>query len=407
MIRQAILLAAGRGTRMWPLTATIPKPLIPVANRPLLAHLLDSLRGAGLKEVVLIVPPEEAIPRFLGVRWKGMHLRYIVQKVPRGTGDALLQAEAAADERFLVVNGDVWIPAEEIRSLARKGGLALAVRETDRPEHYGVVRRQGTRVVDVIEKPRQPAFREVNAGLYALERSVFRWLRKTPRSPRGEIELTWALRHLLRTAPVRAVACPRSFDISYPWDLLTLNRLLLENMKPSLQGRIEKGAVIRGPVVVDRGARVRSGSYIEGPTLIGHDCDIGPNCYLRGATSIGHGVRIGNAVEIKNSIIMGGTRIGHLSYVGDSIIGEGCNLGAGTITANLRLDEQPIRVRFRGDILDTRLRKLGAILGDGVHTGIHCGLNTGILVSPGTMLPPARFVSGRGFPANFPAGSRD
>lgn len=382
-VRQAVVLAAGLGTRMWPLSATRPKPLVPVANRPLLAHLLDSLRGAGMSETVVVVPPGREIPQTLGRRWGPMRLRYVIQPKPEGTGHALARAEGAAAERFLAVNGDLWAPAEEIRALARAPGPALGFRKADRPENYGVIRRRGSRVVGLVEKPRRPPSREINAGLYSLDSSIFRWLERAPRSPRGEIELTWALGQLLREGGAEAVPCPRSLDLSYPWDLLALNARLLEGLPRRIEGEVERGATLKGPVAVGPGSRVRAGAYVEGPVLIGRDCDIGPNCYLRGATSVGDGVRIGNAVEVKNSLLFSRTRIGHLSYVGDSVVGEGCNLGAGTITANLRLDGEPIRARMQGRGVETGLRKLGAVLGDGVRTSIHASLNVGALIPPG------------------------
>jgi bifunctional UDP-N-acetylglucosamine pyrophosphorylase/glucosamine-1-phosphate N-acetyltransferase len=205
--------------------------------------------------------------------------------------------------------------------------------------------------------------------------------------------LTWALGRLLKGSRVGAVACPRSLDISHPWDLLALNVRLLEGLRPSVQGTVEKGATLLGPVEVGPGSRVRAGAYIEGPVLIGRDCDIGPNCHVRASTSLGNGVRIGNGVEVKNSLIFGNTHIGHLSYVGDSVVGENCNFGAGTVTANLRLDEGPVPVLRDGKRFDTGLRKLGAILGDGVHTGIHCSLNVGTVVGPGVRLAGALFAT--------------
>ena len=110
---------------------------------------------------------------------------------------------------------------------------------------------------------------------------------------------------------------------------------LLNVLNSKVLGTIEQGAHLIGPVTVAESARIRSGAYIEGPVFIDEEADVGPNCFIRSGTSLGKKVRVGNACEIKNSIIMDGTHVGHLSYVGDSVLGEKCNLGAGTITANL------------------------------------------------------------------------
>ena len=135
-------------------------------------------------------------------------------------------------------------------------------------------------------------------------------------------------------------------------------------------------------------ARVRSGAYIEGPCLIDEASDIGPNCYIRPCTSIGKNVRVGNAVEIKNSIIMDGTHVGHLSYVGDSVLCENCNLGAGTITANYRLDAENVKMAIKGKMVDSGTQKLGAILGDEVKTGINALFMPGVKVGVRTWVGP-------------------
>ncbi len=136
-------------------------------------------------------------------------------------------------------------------------------------------------------------------------------------------------------------------------------------------------------MIVEDGARVRSGAYINGPAIVQSGADVGPNCYVRGATVIGENVRIGNAVEVKNSIVMADTAIGHLSYVGDSILGEDVNFGAGTIVANLRHDGESVRMTVKGDRVDTTRRKLGVVVGDRTKTGIDTSLNAGVILGVG------------------------
>src|SRR5207245_4970696 len=134
---------------------------------------------------------------------------------------------------------------------------------------------------------------------------------------------------------------------------------------------VEKGGQIKGLAVLEEGAVVKAGSYLEGPVHVGKRCQIGPNAYLRPYSSLGDDVKLGAGCEIKNSIVMKNTKIPHLSYVGDSIIGEGCSLGAGTIIANLRFDEAEIKSKVRGSWVDSGRKKLGAIIGDGAKTGIN------------------------------------
>jgi bifunctional UDP-N-acetylglucosamine pyrophosphorylase/glucosamine-1-phosphate N-acetyltransferase len=169
-------------------------------------------------------------------------------------------------------------------------------------------------------------------------------------------------------------------DIGRPWDLLEANSWALKRMEHKVYGTVENGAHLIGPVTVAETARIRSGAYVEGPSFIDEGSDIGPNCYIRPCTSIGRNARVGNGCEVKNSIIMDGTHVGHLSYVGDSILCERCNLAAGTITANLRLDDGNVKMLVKGEVVDTGRRKLGAILGDNVKTGINALLMPGVKV---------------------------
>jgi bifunctional UDP-N-acetylglucosamine pyrophosphorylase/glucosamine-1-phosphate N-acetyltransferase len=182
-------------------------------------------------------------------------------------------------------------------------------------------------------------------------------------------------------------------DIGRPWDLLEANRWALTKTRHKINGLIENGAHLLGPVTVAETARIRSGAYIEGPTFIDEDSDIGPNCYIRPYTSIGKGVRIGNACEIKNSVIMDHCHIGHLSYVGDSVVGERCNLGAGTITANYRLDAKEVKMMVKDKVVDTGRRKLGVILGDDVKTGINALFMPGIKIGNDSWIGPDVLVS--------------
>jgi bifunctional UDP-N-acetylglucosamine pyrophosphorylase/glucosamine-1-phosphate N-acetyltransferase len=151
-------------------------------------------------------------------------------------------------------------------------------------------------------------------------------------------------------------------------------------MKHKVLGTVEQGAHLIGPVMVAETARVRSGAYIEGPVFIDEEADVGPNCYIREGTRIGRKVRVGNACEIKNSILMDYTHAGHLSYVGDSVLGEHCNLGAGTLMGNYRLDAGSIKMMVKDTLVNTGRRKLGAILGDNEKTGINSTFMPGVKV---------------------------
>ena len=183
----------------------------------------------------------------------------------------------------------------------------------------------------------------------------------------------------------------RTFEVQHPWDLLVLNEELLAGItgpEHCTAAMVAEG----GLLVVGADTRVLPGVYVEGIVVIGAGCKIGPNCYLRGSTAIGDGCHIGQAVEIKNSLIGHGSSVGHLSYVGDSVIGEKVNFGAGTITSNLRHDGGNHRSLVAGELVDTGRRKFGTVVGDGVHTGIHTAIYPGRKLGPGTTTLPNETV---------------
>jgi NDP-sugar pyrophosphorylase family protein len=184
-----------------------------------------------------------------------------------------------------------------------------------------------------------------------------------------------------------------SFHIRYPWDLLAINERLLAEIETSrIDGSVYAGSHIEGTLILGPGSRLLPGVFVEGVVVIGADCKIGPNCYLRGATCIGDRCHIGQSVEVKNSIVMSDTAIGHLSYCGDSILGEHVNFGAGTMCANFRHDGQNHRSSVGGVLVDTGRRKFGAILGDNVHTGIHTSIYPGRKIWPGLSTRPGDIV---------------
>jgi len=238
--------------------------------------------------------------------------------------------------------------------------------------------------------------------LYAFSKEIFDKINQTQASIRREWELTDALSLLIEDGKMvlaSRIAKSDWIDIGRPWDLIEANSWALKRMEHKVFGTVENGAHLIGPVSVAETARVRSGAYIEGPSFIGEGSDIGPNCYIRPCTSVGKSVRIGNACEVKNSIVMDGTHMGHLSYVGDSIVCERCNLAAGTITANLRLDDGQVKMLVKDKVVDTGRRKLGAVLGAGVKTGIHALLMPGVKIGPRSWIG-ANFTVQRDVPAD-------
>ncbi|MFM8549519.1 MAG: DapH/DapD/GlmU-related protein [Verrucomicrobiota bacterium] len=192
----------------------------------------------------------------------------------------------------------------------------------------------------------------------------------------------------------REMKVVRSFVIAYAWDLLRANAEAM-NARPcyAMESGAHASLYVDGRLQVGKGVKILPGVVIEGDVIIGDHCKIGPNCYIRGSTAIGDRCHVGQAVELKNSILLSGTNVGHLSYVGDSVLGEKVNFGAGTITSNLRHDGAVHRSLVEGRLTDTGRRKLGTIVGDGVHTGVHTSIYPGRKLWPKTTTLPGAIVA--------------
>jgi len=397
---KAAILAAGEGVRIQPITATRPKHLIKVAGKPILEHCLNALRAAGIDETLIVVYyMADAIRQYFGDGKKfGMSIEYVGQKAVLGTGNAVAVVEPNMKDDFVVVNGDLLFTAEAVKNvvdlhLKERPSATMAVVPVERPQDYGIVELDEQHVKRIVEKPtREEASTNLaNAGIYAFSTEIFAKIRQTSTSARGEWEIPDAISLLIseeKSVTAVKIAEEDWVDIGRPWDLLSANRWALTRMKHKVCGLVENGAHLIGPVTVAETARIRSGAYIEGPTFVDEESDIGPNCYVRKYTSIGRKARIGNACEVKNSIVMDNVHVGHLSYVGDSIIGENCNLGAGTITANYRLDSNTIPMMVKDKLVDSGRRKLGVVLGDNVKTGINALFMPGVKVGNDSWVGP-------------------
>ena len=394
---KCVILAAGVGKRMYPLTITRPKVMVPIANRPILEHLLLSAKSAGIKNFVFVVGyKKELVKSYFedGSKW-GVKISYVFQKDQLGTANAIGVTEDKAGKRFLVLNGDVLIKSDCIKELLEKKEEAVLTLTRREGKGFGVVKVDGNSVKKITEKPKDAKIGLVNAGIYMFNRSVFDAIEKTKLSKRGEYEITDSIQYMIdKGTDVGFHTVEDWIDVGYPWNLLDANEDLLKGSKKVIdkESEVEPYVTIHGKVSIGKGTIVRNGAYLIGPVTIGKNCDIGPNCFIRPYTSIGDDVGVGNGVEIKNSIIMNHTKVGHLTYIGDSVIGEGCNFGAGTIVANLRHDDRSILVRIKGETIDSRRRKLGVIFGDGVKTGINSTFNVGAVLEKGGMVGPGEVV---------------
>ena len=403
-------MAAGRGERLWPLTEDTPKPLLPLANKSVLERTLAALVSAGVRQVILVVGfRSDKIHDRLGKGEAiGAELKYVRQETAKGTADALgtCSKELQGEDRFLVLYGDDYydtsVPRIFLAKARQNKGITIGTANVQDASRFGKIQSKRGRVTEIQEKTSKAEPGEVNAGIYLMDQSIFPAIRKTKRSIRGELELTDAVRILIKGGTQvhkHPLGSRKWLGFSYPWDMLEANQRILESEKSVAKGIVEKGVHLSGSVVLEEGSVVKAGSYLEGPVHVGKRCHVGPNSYLRPYSTLGDDVKVGAGCEVKNSIVMKNTRIPHLSYIGDSIIGEDCSLGAGTITANLRFDEAMVKSRVRGSWVSSGRKKLGAILGDGVRTGINVSTFPGVKVGRGAWIGPGAIVD-RDVPSN-------
>ncbi|WP_247009520.1 bifunctional sugar-1-phosphate nucleotidylyltransferase/acetyltransferase [Halorientalis litorea] len=389
---QAVILAAGEGTRMRPLTHALPKPMVPVADRPLVAHTADAAVAAGVDELVFVVGYEAAVVRdYFGDAYRGVPVSYAVQEEQLGTAHAVRAARDHIDGAFAVLNGDDLYDPDGLADLF-SGGPAVGTYEVEDPRPYGVFDVVNGEVRGIVEKPSDPPSNRVNVGAYVFPAEAREWL-DVPRSERGEHEITDVLERVVESTAVRAVPIDRWLGVGRPWELLEANEWKLGELDPAIHGDVDPDADLRGPVVVEEGARIEPGVVVEGPALVRSGADVGPNAYIRGATLLGEDVHVGHSVEVKNSVVMAGTNVPHLSYVGDSVLGRNVNLGAGTQVANLRHDDEAVKLTVKGERVSTGRRKFGVVAGDGAKTAINTSLDAGVTLSPGATTKPGESVT--------------
>ena len=382
---QAVILAAGKSTRTYPLTLTKPKPLLKILDKTILDHNLDQLRGIVDDVVIIVGYMKDAIISKLGKIYHGIKLTYVEQKEQNGTGGAVLLAKNYLHDRFIVMSGDDLFSRHDIIRCSEKKYSILA-QEVKTPEKFGVLEVKGNKLINIEEKPQFPKSNLANTGLYVVDKKIFSYTIK--KSPRGELEFTDYIKQLIKDETV-SVETVKDYwlPIGYPWNYIEANVFMLKNLeklhngKPVIKGKIEQNVTVSGFVYVDEGTVIKANSYIEGPVYIGKECEIGPFSHLRPETIIMNKCRVGK-MELCDVVVMDNAKSKHTSYAAHSVLGENVNIGAGLITADFRHDGKNHITLINGQKIDSGRRKLGAFIGDNVKTGI------GTLIYPGRKLWP-------------------
>jgi UDP-N-acetylglucosamine diphosphorylase/glucosamine-1-phosphate N-acetyltransferase len=396
---QTIVLAGGEGKRVFPLAVNKPKPMFKILGKPLIQHVIMTLKEADLKDFVIVVGHRgEQIRKYLGDGSKlGVNIKYTVQQASLGMANALETAENLAEDNFFVVNGDDIFEATLMKKMVRQfrnedAEIVLSSKPVKETWRFGIIRVEDEKVTDFVEKPpkgKEPSNLAV-VGVYILPKRIFDYYKKIPVS---DHQYEDAILQFIRDKNVVSAVNYDGFfaGYKYPWDLFTVNQYLMDRQVKKLTiedgTKISERATIDGRVWIGEGSRVFEGACIRGPCYIGENSIIGNNSLVWNYSSIGDNCVVGYSTEIKHSLI-GDDCWFHINYIGDSIIADNCLFGAGTITANYRFDEKNVKVRIGKNRIDSGSNKLGAIIGDNCKTGINACLEPGVKIGPQSMVGP-------------------
>ncbi len=396
---QTIILAGGEGKRVFPLAVNRPKPMFRLLGKPLIHHVIDTLKEAGLTDYVVVVGHRgEQIKDYLKDGSKfGVNIEYTVQKESLGMADALKTAEDLVEDNFFVVNADDVFENSLIKQMTRQfkeqdAEIVLSSKPVKETWKFGIIRIEDEKVTDFVEKPpkgKEPSNLAV-VGVYILTKKIFDYYRKIPVSDHQYEDAI--LRFIKDKNVVKSVNYEGFFaGYKYPWDLFTINKHLMDKkiLKKTIDqdAVISERAIVEGKVWIGQGVKLFEGACVRGPCYIGENSVVGGNSLVRDYSSLGSNCVVGFSTEIKHSLI-GNDCWFHINYIGDSIISDNCLFGAGTITANFRFDEKNVNVKVGEQQVDSGTNKLGAIIGDYCKTGINACLEPGVKIGPQSMVGP-------------------
>ncbi len=384
-VSTAVVLAAGEGTRLRPLTHNRPKPMLPAANQPILQHVLDALVDAGMERLVIVVGyRRERVQEYFGSHYRETPITYVTQNKQLGSGHALLQARSAVDSPHVVVNGDQLIDDASVSRVAsafdESTGGVVGVIERENASKYGVVELDGDQISEFIEKPPTDEYRLINAGVYAFSPQIFEIIEEVPHRD-GELHLSDTISHQIEKQGVRGVRIEGLWaDATYPWNLLEVASEVLE------RGRVREPEQAEG-VWVDSDAYVHESATLQPPVAIGPDCEVGPSSVVGPYVSLAENTTIGANVTVERSVIDSDCRINHGSTVVDAVFGQDVHLGV-----NVAIPGGPSDVRVGNRMFEAQ--QLGAVLADRVRASGNVTFEPGTLVGTEVTIGTGATVSG-------------
>jgi glucose-1-phosphate thymidylyltransferase len=327
-VSTGVVLAAGEGTRLRPLTHNRPKTMLPAADRPILEHVLDVLVEAGIERLCLVVGYQrERVQEHFGHAYRDVPISYVHQEKQLGSGHALQQVDDDIEAPVLVLNGDRVIDEKIVDDTlsAFDGRPTVAVLEHPTPSEYGAAEIDGDRLVELVEKPDSDGYRLINAGVYAFGTEVFDAIERTPRRG-GELQLPDVIGTLMDGGEVRAAKTDGLWiDATYPWDLLYLTRKLLDEGRVGLNEREDESGVW-----VADSARIHDDATLQAPVVVGPDAEIAAGTVLGPDVVVGRNATVGANATIEDALVDADTRIGPGSTPALCVARQSATSGAGT-----------------------------------------------------------------------------
>ena len=391
---KAVILAANRSERLNPFTETRPKPMIRIAGNYILETSIEFLREVGIREIILVVNyKRDMIQEYFSYGDPlGVNIEYVVQESIEGIGNALKLCEPilGKDEPFLLVYGDVLadgnIFQDALKTHYETGEDLAVVSLPQSSEEFGnVYLDHEMRIRRLIEKPQEgQTANYVFAGVFVLSSSIFQRLEAY------QNDMEQCFQALIHEKGLQATLWEKGWiDIIYPWHILEANKMMMDLWQEArvhhsvvMQGQVH----LEGPVIVEKNVTIESGTILKGPCFIGQNSYIGNNALIRGYSVLGPNSLIGYGSELKNSVLLGASNIGRLSFVGDSVVGENVKLGSGTTTVNHLPDFTTIQYKSGKRMVNSGLEKLGAFIGDNVIIGARHTLAPGTSIKSGEMI---------------------
>jgi glucose-1-phosphate thymidylyltransferase len=398
---KAVILTAGEGTRLRPLTLSHPKGMIPIANRPILEYVIQALAQNGIREIIMVVGyKKERIMSYFedGNKFK-VKITYVTQRQQLGTAHALKQVEKHIKSNFIVLPGDNIIESTGISTLLeptkRNWDASILITECDTPSKYGVVGLDGKKVKTIVEKPKisgdltkagipsvlslalwrhqeKTLSNYISTGICNFPPEVFKIIDEVANEERyGLTDVV--VRMLEKGYKINGMKTDTWADAVYPWDLLNMNAVALSHTKSIKSGKIESNVSIKSPVQIGKGTVIHSNSYIVGPVMIGKGCEIGPNVCIFPSTSIGDNVTIEPFTELKHDVIMNDVQIGSSSKISHSVIGPGTNIGS-----NFVAESSVEELQFKETVQE--MKNIGTIIGENSVIGHN------VVAVPGTII---------------------